>query len=109
MFTLPVNLRIKFNKQKYLLKKVSERYIPKDVINRPKAPFGSPLRSWLRGSLSEMVDDLLSEASIKKRGFYDVSTVRSIIDRDRSGAEDNAHFIWILLNNELWFRTFFGD
>lgn len=109
MFTLPVNLRIKYNKQKYLLKKVSERYIPKEVINRPKAPFGSPLRSWLRGSLSEMVDDLLSETSIKKRGFYDVATVRGIIERDRTGAEDNAHFIWILLNNELWFRTFFGD
>lgn len=109
MFTLPANLRIKFNKQKYLLKKVSERYIPLEVINRPKSPFGSPLRSWLRGPLSEMVDDLLSEESIKKRGFYDVTSVRNIIEKDRSGAEDNAHYIWILLNNELWFRTFFGN
>jgi asparagine synthase (glutamine-hydrolysing) len=109
MFTLPPHLRIKFNNQKYLLKKVSERYIPLEVIKRPKAPFGSPLRSWLRGSLSEMVDDLLSESSIKNRGFYDVATVRDIIEKDRSGAEDNAHYIWILLNNELWFRTFFGN
>lgn len=109
MFTLPPHMRIKLNNQKYLLKKVSERYIPREVINRPKAPFGSPLRSWLRGSLSEMVDDLLSESSIKKRGLYDVATVRDIIDKDRNGAEDNAHYIWILLNNELWFRTFFDN
>ena len=109
MFTLPPHMRIKLNNQKYLLKKVSERYIPMEVINRPKAPFGSPLRSWLRGSLSEMVDDLLSESSIKKRGLYDVTTVRDIIDKDRNGAEDNAHYIWILLNNELWFRTFFDN
>ncbi|MBI5403301.1 MAG: asparagine synthase (glutamine-hydrolyzing) [Ignavibacteriae bacterium] len=109
IFTLPANFRIKFNNQKYLLKTVSERYLPDKVINRPKSPFGSPLRSWLRGPLSEMVDDLLSEESIKKRGFYDVPSVRNIIEKDRSGAEDNAHYVWILLNNELWFRTFFGN
>lgn len=109
MFTLPPSMRIKINKQKYLLKKVSERYIPKEVINRPKAPFGSPLRSWLRGPLTEMVDDLLSETSINKRGFYDAATVRDLIEKDRKGMEDNAHYIWILLNNELWFRTFFEN
>jgi len=109
MFTLPTKYRIKHNKQKYLLKEVAKKYLPKEIVNRPKAPFGSPLRSWLRGSLSEMVDDLLSESSINRRGFYNAAIVRDMIEKDRSGAEDNAHFIWILLNNELWFRTFFEN
>jgi asparagine synthase (glutamine-hydrolysing) len=109
MFTLPPKMRIKYNKQKSLLKEVAKRYIPKEIINRPKAPFGSPLRAWLRGPLSEMVDDLLSEYSINKRGLYNAATVRDIIEKDRSGLEDNAHYIWILLNNELWFRTFFNN
>lgn len=109
MFTLSANMRIRKNKQKYLLKEIAKKYIPAEIINRPKAPFGSPLRAWLRGPLSEMVDDLLSEYSINKRGLYDVATVRDIIEKDRSGLEDNAHYIWILLNNELWFRTFFNN
>ncbi|MFA5404089.1 MAG: asparagine synthase (glutamine-hydrolyzing) [Ignavibacteria bacterium] len=109
MFTLPVNFRIKRNNQKYFLKEVAKKYLPKEIINRPKAPFGSPLRSWLRGPLTEMVDDLLSESAIKKRGLYDVATVRDIIEKDRNGMEDNAHFIWILLTNEIWFRTFFNN
>ena len=56
-----------------------------------------------------MVDDLLSETSINKRGLYDADTVREIVDKDRKGLEDNAHYIWILLNTELWFRTFFNN
>lgn len=109
MFTLPAHMRIKYNNQKYLLKRISRKYIPAEIINRPKAPFGAPLRSWLRGPLSEMVDDLLSETSIRRRGLYDFATVKDVIEKDRNGLEDNAHYIWILLNTELWFRTFFDS
>jgi asparagine synthase (glutamine-hydrolysing) len=109
MFTLPANFRIKHGRQKYLLKEVSKRYIPYEIINRPKAPFGSPLRSWLRGPLASMVDELLSEDSINKRGLYNYAAVKDIIEKDRTGMEDNAHYIWILLTNELWFRTFFNN
>lgn len=107
LFSLTPEMRINGNRQKYLLKKVSEKYLPQEVINRPKAPFGSPLRSWLKGPLSEMVNDLLSESSLKKRGLYNSSFVRKLIDRDSKGIEDNAIQIWTLLTNEMWFRTFF--
>lgn len=107
MFTLAPALRIRGMVQKYLLKKVAERYLPRDVVYRPKAPFGSPLRSWIRGPLSEMVGDLLSEAAVRARGLYNPSVVTELIEADRRGEEDNAHVIWTLLTNEIWFRTFF--
>ncbi len=107
MFSLPPNFRIKGRVQKYLLKKTAERYLPKKIVYRPKAPFGAPLRAWIRGPLSGTVDDLLSEESIKRRGLYNPKYVRQLVSNDRAGKEDNAHILWTLLTNELWFRTFF--
>jgi asparagine synthase (glutamine-hydrolysing) len=109
MFSLPPWARIKRSKQKYLLKKVAERYLPHEIVYRPKAPFAAPLRSWVRGALSEMVDDLLSREVILRRGIYDPDYVASLVARDRAGIEDNSHLIWTLLNVEVWFRTFFQN
>lgn len=108
MFTLPMDYRIHGNVQKYLLKRVSERYLNKEVIYRPKAPFGSPLRSWIRGALAPMVNDLLSEESLRKDGIYNSRYVRQLIENDRAGKEDNAQILWTLLTNVVWLRTFFG-
>jgi asparagine synthase (glutamine-hydrolysing) len=109
MFKLPPRFRIRGNKQKVLLKAAARKYLSNEIINRPKAPFGSPLRAWIRGPLAPMVSELLSEASIKKRGIYSSGYVSRLIERDRSGLEDNAHIIWTLLTNEIWFRTFFDN
>lgn len=107
MFQLPPEFRIRGGRQKFLLKKVAQRYLPAEIVDRPKSPFGSPLRAWVRGPLSELVGDLLNEASLKARGIYDYRYVRELIDNDRRGIEDNALVIWTLLTNELWFRTNF--
>ena len=103
---LPASLKIKGLKRKYILKKAIERILPKDVIWRRKAGFGAPIRSWLRGSLRPMVDDLLSEAAITKRGLFDPSYVRAVIDDNRSGREDNALQVFFLLTLEIWAREF---
>ena len=109
MFSLPPAERIHRATQKYLLKKMASRYLPEEVIHRPKAPFASPLRSWVRGPLSTMVTDLLSEQSLRARGLYDPTYVAGLIARDKQGLEDNAYQIWTLLTNEIWFRTFFQN
>jgi hypothetical protein len=55
-----------------------------------------------------MVDDLLSDDAIRKRGLYEASYVREVIAKDRRGEEDNALLIWSLLTTEVWFQKFFG-
>jgi asparagine synthase (glutamine-hydrolysing) len=106
LFSLSPNHRIRGRTQKYLLKKVAERYLPREIIYRPKAPFGAPLRAWIRGSLSEMVREYLSPACLKSRGIYNPASIHQLIEDDRLGREDNAHVIWRLLCNELWLREF---
>ena len=107
MFSLSPSLRIRGQTQKYLLRKVASKYLPKEIVNRPKAPFGSPLRSWIRGPLKDLIDDYLSENTIKKRGIYNHRYIKEKISNDRKGYEDNAHLIWQFLTTEIWFRTFF--
>lgn len=107
MFTLPPSQRIRGGTQKWLLKKVSERHLPREIVHRPKAPFNAPLRAWMRGPLAPLVDELLSETSLKRRGFYEPAAVRALVDQDRCGQEDHGMVIWTLLTTELWFRTFF--
>ncbi len=109
MFSVPPRERIHRTTQKYLLKKVAGNYLPHNIIYRPKAPFASPLRSWVRGPLSTMVGDLLSEGSVRARGLYDPEYVSRLIARDQQGFEDNSYLIWTLLTNEIWFRTFFQN
>ena len=108
MFSVPPAYRINGITQKYLLKKVAEKYLPKEIIYRPKAPFGSPLRSWIKGPLKEMIDDYLSPETLKGRGIYNPAFVWKKIENDRNGIEDNAHLVWTLLCVEVWQRTFFG-
>ena len=73
----------------------------------PSAPFGAPLRAWIRGPLAPMVDELLSESAVKQRGLYEPTYIRTLVARDRLGQEDHGLVLWTLLTTELWFRTFF--
>lgn len=107
MFTRPPADRIRGNRQKHLLKRVAEAYLPRDIVHRPKAPFGSPLRAWIRGPLTEMIDDLLHPTAMRSAALYDPRFVAELVARDRAGLEDNAHVIWTILSTEIWFRAHF--
>jgi len=106
---IPGDLKIKNGESKYILKKAAEKFLPKDIIYRPKASFGAPIRSWISNDLRPMVDELLSEQMINKRGFVNYAVVKKLIDNDRSGIEDNAYQIYQLLTLELWCREFLDN
>lgn len=97
------------NQTKYLLRKVAEEFLPKEIIYRSKSNFGAPIRSWISNELKPMVDDLLSYNNIQKRGIFNAEYVRKIIEDDRKGLEDNAFRIYQLLTVELWFREFIDN
>jgi asparagine synthase (glutamine-hydrolysing) len=103
---IPGALKIKKGISKYILKKAATSFLPKTIIYRPKASFGAPIRSWISNDLRPMVDDLLSEENIKKRGFLNYPFVKQLIDNDRKGIEDNAYQLYQLLTLELWCKEF---
>lgn len=103
---VPGHFKYKKGESKYILKRCAEKYLPKNIIYRPKASFGAPIRSWISGDLSEMVGDILSKDSVKERGIFNCHVVQKLIENDKRGIEDNAYRIYQLLTMELWMREF---
>lgn len=105
-FRLSPDLKIKGGCSKYVLKKVAERWLDKDIVYRKKASFTLPLRAWISGQLADMVDDyVLSSGGLSGREWFSSSELRKIVKNDRAGVKDNAQHIWQLLTLEQWFRN----
>ncbi len=89
---------------KYPLKLLAEKYLPKDIVWRKKAGFGSPVRSWLRQDLSELRSELLS--SLEKRKWFRPDAIKKIETDFLAGKEDHALRLWMLISLELWTKQF---
>jgi asparagine synthase (glutamine-hydrolysing) len=103
---MPPRLKLRGLKQKYVLKRALEDVLSKEVVWRRKAGFGAPIRSWLRGPLKPLIDDLLSEAAVKGRGLFQPKEVQRVIAANFSGREDYNLQVFQLLGLELWHQTF---
>ena len=103
---MPPRLKLRGLTRKYVLKRALERVLPREVIWRKKAGFGAPIRSWLRGPLRPLVDDLLSKEIVQKRGLFRPAEVKRVIDANFSGREDYNLQVFQLLCLELWLQQF---
>jgi asparagine synthase (glutamine-hydrolysing) len=106
---IPARLKLKGLTGKYILKRAARRWLPREIVNRRKAGFSAPVRAWLVCELREMVEDLLSEPNIRRRGYFNYPGVRRLIDENLSGREDNSLKVFQLLTLELWHRTFIDN
>jgi len=91
---------------KFIFRRAMAGVLPTEVLSQPKAGFGAPVDYWLANDLRPMVDDLLSETQLRRRGLLNPSGVQRIINEHRAGQHDWSEQIWQLLTLELWFRTF---
>jgi asparagine synthase (glutamine-hydrolysing) len=106
---LPVNYKQHGRAGKWIFKKAMETYLPQNVIYRPKTGFGAPLRSWLRNELKPVVNEVLSEKSLKNRGLFSPKGVNILLENDRRGRIDGTYSIFSLICIELWCRIFFDN
>ena len=103
---IPPSVKMKGKETKYILKKVAERYLPHEVIYRPKTGFGAPVRDWITSDLSEMISRYLSKEQVEKRGIFEYEAIRKLIKDNQSGKIDASYSIWCLLAIESWMRQF---
>ncbi|MFT4691101.1 MAG: asparagine synthase (glutamine-hydrolyzing) [Limisphaerales bacterium] len=100
------SLKVKRGKQKFLLKKLAERYIPRDVIYRPKRGFSLPLKHWFRKEFVPVLRDLLPNGNLVKEGWFRSEPIERLINEHVSAKADHTHRIWALLWLEVWHRIF---
>ncbi|MEN5304351.1 asparagine synthase (glutamine-hydrolyzing) [Pseudomonas sp. TWI628] len=103
---LPSEVKQKGREGKWIFKKAMEPYLPHDIIYRPKTGFGVPLRNWLQGRLKPLVDEVLSPASLRKRGIFDPEAVARLIAADRAGRIDAAYTLFGIVCMELWCKQY---
>jgi len=103
-YNLPPEFKIAGSNNKVILRDLLARYIPRDIFERPKMGFGLPIDEWLRGSLRDWAEDLLSVDSLKKVGFLNVFFIRRRWDEHISGDRDWHYFLWDLLMFLDWFQ-----
>jgi len=105
-FSLPDDYKVKRLTQKYVLKKALKGVLPQEIIYRPKMPFSSPIRSWVKKGLKPLIDEYLDESRISKQGLFNANGIKKLIDEDRRGVNDNAHVIYGLLTMQIWLDVF---
>jgi len=106
---IPPDLKLKGFFQpttKHIFRRAMQDVLPAEVLRQPKAGFAAPVDYWLAHDLREMVDDLLSETNIRKRGLFRPEAVHRFVDEHRSGTEDWSMQIWQFLTLEHWMRIF---
>ena len=103
---MPPRLKLRGLRRKYILKRAAESLLPRDVVWRKKAGFGAPIRAWLRGPLRPLVDELLSEEAVRRRGLFRPAEVRRVVEENLSGREDFGLHVLQLLTLEMWQREF---
>lgn len=104
--SLPSNLKLRNLTGKYILKKVSAKLLPAEILQRKKQGFPIPISGWLRKEAKSFVSDLLSSETVRRRGLLDPGYVRRILQEHLSGRADRGAQLWGLILLELWHHRF---
>lgn len=103
---LPADMKIRRFETKHVLKKVFKRFLPPEMLKRPKMGFGVPLDRWFRCEWKEMAFDLILSERAIGRGYFREEEIRRILDEHVQGKWNWQYQIYNLLMLELWHRRF---
>lgn len=102
--TLAPSMRLRRRRGKYLLKKLLERYLPAELVHRPKQGFGVPLGHWFRHELREVLLDTLTPDRVRSTGVFCPQAVSFLIRQHLSGQRDQSTLLWHVFVFHLWDR-----
>ena len=95
--TLPEAVRLRGGQGKWLMKRAMRRYLPDDVLYRPKQGFVTPIAQWFRGPLADAAAAIGSSAALARTGWFDAGRVAALAQAHRVGTSDNSRVLWQLL------------
>ena len=100
---LPIDMKQRNGKSKWLLRQLLHRYVPSEIVERPKMGFSIPIGDWLRGPLREWSQDLLSSEQLKKHDFFKSDIVQTYLNEHMKGHRNHQYKLWVLLMFQSWY------
>ena len=102
---LPLSMKVREGKGKWALRQILYRHVPRVLVERPKAGFAIPVGQWLRGSLRDWADDLLSQDRLKSQNYLDADVVGKLWTEHRAGTRDWTARLWNALMFQSWLES----
>jgi asparagine synthase (glutamine-hydrolysing) len=103
---LPRALRVRGHRGKHLLRRSAARWLPPEVLSKPKQGFAIPLGQWFRGPLAGLARDLIGSAPFRQRGLMRPRAAQRYLDSHLAGEADHGELLWLILSLELWARRY---
>ena len=100
----PIHHKIKKNIGKWPLRKILYKYVPAELLNKPKTGFSIPIGKWLRGALRDWAENLLEKNRLDTEGNFSSKVVRDIWNQHLSGKQDYSNRLWSILMFQAWFE-----
>lgn len=101
---LPMEYKYNNGQKKIILKDIVHKYIPKEIMDRPKMGFGIPIDKWLLDELKPFVDEFFDEAYIEKQGIFNNNEIQRLRNSFYKGRIERAEKIWFILMFQLWYQ-----
>jgi len=98
----PLKRKMRNGQGKWLLRQLLYRYVPKELVDRPKMGFGVPIDQWLRGPLKDWTHDLLSVERLRNDGLFNVDVVHKCLQEHMSGNRNHQYRLWVILMFQAW-------
>ena len=103
---MPEAIKIRGGRLKHALKEAVSNLLPRDILERTKRGFGTPMGAWLKGELAPLVRGLLSDSVVKGRGLFHFPVVQDLIASHEANRIDGTDRLLTLLNLEIWSRLY---
>lgn len=99
---VPIEYKLRNMQTKWILRQLLYRYVPPELIDRPKMGFGFPVDIWLRGPLREWAENLLSDVRLRQEGYLNPNLIRKKWNEHLSGKRNWSSQLWSVLMFQVW-------
>jgi asparagine synthase (glutamine-hydrolysing) len=103
---MPERIKIRRGRLKHVLKEAVSDLLPRDILDRKKRGFGTPMGAWLKQELAPLVHELFSESAVKRRGLFRFGAIRDLIAAHAGNRIDGTDRLTALINLEIWARMY---
>jgi asparagine synthase (glutamine-hydrolysing) len=101
---LPDTLKVRGGTLRYIQRKLAARYLPPEILNRPKQGFSSALPYLLQAQYGRLYETCLRHSRLVEDGIFDAGEIASLVNAHAAQRADHGNRLWLLINSELWYR-----